>query len=117
MGANPQWEDVLAAVEADVARTEEMFRPATDPVRPLAPADFQLPAGYLDLPRLEDMPDVPDELFARIRDLQLRITSLQLQLTAELADLRAVRSGPLSRAGRAPVLASAAQAQFLDCTA
>lgn len=105
MSANQAWDEVLASVEADVARTEELLaREAAaasgDPAaRYLAPAQWQLPAPAPVLPALDVMPAVPVELRERIRELQERIVGLQAELAGELARARAAQHGPLARVG------------------
>jgi hypothetical protein len=96
MAPSETWDEVLAAVEADVARTEELLtqEPAApvDPV--LAPAQWRLPVTGPELPPLEQMPAVPEELRERIRELRVRIVALQVQLATELRAARAAGSAP-----------------------
>lgn len=118
MTTNQAWEEVLAAVEADVRRTEELLaddaRAAAEPaVSYLAPAQWQLPMHGPELPPLEQMPAIPAELRERIRELRLRIVALQIELSTELAELRSAQVGPIARAASRR-LAAAPQARFFD---
>ena len=69
------WEQVLAAVEADAARTARLLS-SSEPVELGEPPV---------LPALGDMPSVPEELRERITALRDRIAELQDELRAELA--------------------------------
>jgi len=98
------WEAVLAAVEADVRRTESLL--ATKPpavaaasAPALAPAELMLPATEEPvLPPLAQMPPVPPELVERITELRSRIVELTADLERCLAAARrrdALASRPL----------------------
>jgi hypothetical protein len=94
------WEQVLAAVEADAARTARLLS-STEPVELGEPPV---------LPALADMPAVPDALRERITGLRDRIAELQAELAAELA--AAVHAGhalPLLAAATPP-----AAPQYVD---
>lgn len=122
---NQAWAEVLAAVEADIERTEELL--ARDsaavgvvdpPARYVAPAQWQLPPQGPELPPLEQMPDVPAELSGRIHDLRLRIVALQIELSREMAQVRSLQQGPIARAAaRRPTPVSAGPARFFDSRA
>lgn len=120
MAGSRAWDEVLAAVEADVRRTEELLAQeraaaAVPPADYLAPAQWQLPPSTPELPPLDEMPAVPAELRDRIRDLRVRIVALQVELAHQLAELRAAQDGPVARAAaRRPVPSPAAPAQFFD---
>ena len=88
--AVPPWEQVLADVEADVRRTEDLLDERAGDHLPtrLGPAALQLPLAAPTLPPIETMPAVPPELADRITQLRLRMIALQAQLGAELAALR-----------------------------
>jgi hypothetical protein len=120
---NQSWDEVLAAVEADVARTEELLaaeraeRAAAADARVdyLAPAQWQLPVSGPELPPVDTMPAVPAELRERIHDLRVRIIALQVELAHELATLRAAQAGPIARAAaRRAAPMSSAPARFFD---
>lgn len=120
MAPSQSWDEVLAAVEADVRRTEELLaqeraETAAPPTGYLAPAQWQLPTTGPELPPLDQMPAIPAELRDRIRELRVRIVALQVELTHELAELRAAQSGPVARAaaGRA-IPTPPAPARFFD---
>lgn len=68
------WEQVLAAVEADAARTASLLS---------APEPVELGDAPV-LPALADMPAIPEELRERITALRDRIAELQSELRAEL---------------------------------
>lgn len=113
VAANQSWEEVLAAVEADVERTENLL--SGEPDRYLAPAQWQLPEQHPDLPPLDEMPAVPEELRDRIHELRVRIVALQVELATELASVRASRSGPLARAAALrPAPPVPADARYVD---
>lgn len=91
------WERVLAAVEADARRTEallqtppEEFAARSDELDaaslPGLPADWLLPM-ISNLPPLETMPPVPEELSDRILELRAQIIDLQDQLATALRDI------------------------------
>jgi hypothetical protein len=91
------WERVLAAVEADARRAEallqtppEEFVEHTDQLTeaslPGLPADWLLPTAT-NLPPLETMPPVPEELSDRILELRAQILALQDELAAALRDI------------------------------
>jgi hypothetical protein len=94
------WERVLAAVEADALRAEALLRApgaSFEPSLPLppdmdeggrdhadpVPADWKLPSA-VELPPLESMPPVPEELSERILALRSQIIELQAQLSAAM---------------------------------
>ena len=87
--APDSWEAVLAAVEADLHRTEQLLGPSVIPGPPaLTPAELMLPADGPLLPPLEHMPAVPPELVGRIKELRARIVELQADLERCLAAAR-----------------------------
>lgn len=87
--APDSWEAVLAAVEADLHRTQQLLGPAEVTTTPaLAPAELMLPADGPVLPPLEHMPPVPPELVERITELRARIVELQGDLSRCLAAAR-----------------------------
>lgn len=86
MGANAEWEQVLASVEAEARHTAELLHlnqePGTSP-----PAEaWSLPSAVL--PPLADMPEVPAELRERIEQLRSRIDALRTELADALRDWR-----------------------------
>jgi hypothetical protein len=102
----PTWDDVLAQVEDDVARTEALLSAAAVAARPaatsgdevtLAPAETMLPSDVLapfvatgpDLPAISSMPPIPPELLDRIVALRSRIQALRMEIATELTQLRA----------------------------
>jgi uncharacterized small protein (DUF1192 family) len=116
MTAVQSWEQVLAAVEDDVARTEAQLEAerAAVPAPVADPASWRLPEGP-ELPALDAMPAVPAELADRIRDLRDRITGLQAELAGELATLRAARPArPARPAPRITGFAAPSPAHFVD---
>jgi hypothetical protein len=84
------WEAVLAAVEADVNRTEQLLGPTvTQPAPALAPAELMLPVAEDPvLPPFAQMPPVPPELVERITELRARIVELRADLERCLAAAR-----------------------------
>jgi hypothetical protein len=96
--ATTSWEAVLAAVEADVRRTESLLGARGEWSAPVAgaPAEAMLPTparphvevSWAELPSFEQMPPVPPELADRIRALRADIVSLQAEITAEMAAWR-----------------------------
>jgi len=87
--APDSWDAVLAAVEADLHRTEQLLGPSVIACPPaLAPAELMLPADGPVLPPLEHMPAVPPELVGRIKELRARIVELQADLERCLAAAR-----------------------------
>ncbi|WP_375492572.1 hypothetical protein [uncultured Jatrophihabitans sp.] len=84
----PSWADVLAEVEADVARSESMFSTASGSAvrdtREFAAAEMMFPGAGPLLPDPVTMPPVPAELAARIDALRSRITSLSDELKQAL---------------------------------
>jgi len=87
--APDSWDAVLAAVEADLHRTEQLLGPSVIPGPPaLTPAELMLPADGPLLPPLEHMPAVPPELVGRIKELRARIVELQADLERCLAAAR-----------------------------
>lgn len=110
--APDSWEAVLAAVEADLRRTERLLGPSvTVPPPALTPAELMLPADGPVLPPLELMPPVPADLIDHIKELQTRIGELQADLERCLAAARRPDHSP-SR----PLLAAPAveYAHFVD---
>ena len=114
------WEAVLAAVEADLHRTEQLLGPSVVAHVPaLAPAELMLPADGPELPAFEHMPPVPPELADRIKELRARIIELQADLERCLAVARRADHPALNPfrhgAGR-PLLGSAVDQQphFVD---
>ena len=87
--APDSWEAVLAAVEADLHRTEQLLGPSVVACTPaLTPAELMLPVDGPALPPLEQMPPVPAELVGRIKELRARIVELQADLGRCLAAAR-----------------------------
>lgn len=109
------WERVLAAVEADARRAEALLNA---PVESFAherqeggdeehrdtganghdaalPVDWMLPTGT-DLPPLEAMPPIPEELSDRILELRSQIMALQTELTAALRDIPRIQNRKLA---------------------
>jgi hypothetical protein len=87
--APDSWEAVLAAVEADLHRTQQLLGPTVVASAPaLTPAELMLPAEGPVLPPLEHMPPVPPELIGRITELRARILELQADLERCLAAAR-----------------------------
>lgn len=86
MGAEPvspqSWEDVLAAVEADVVRSEALVASAADVDAPLDLAG----TAALVLPPLAAMPPVPEHLRERVGRLRDRIRDLEAELAATLRE-------------------------------
>jgi hypothetical protein len=89
------WERVLAAVEADARRAEAILQaPAEEFIQEPMDGDAEsaptgLPAEWLlptsvELPPLESMPPVPQELSERILGLREQIRQLQEQLAAAM---------------------------------
>jgi hypothetical protein len=89
-GGTEAWEAVLAAVEADVCRTEAIFHPAASAsTTALTPAETMLPLPEPPpLPSLGQMPPVPPELLERITELKSRIDELRSELETCLAAAR-----------------------------
>jgi hypothetical protein len=96
----PTWEEVLADVEADVARTEALVRNVTTPagelrLTPLSPAEMMLPAPPAPrLPDLAVMPRVPVELLQRVNTLRERIADVGRELMAALEDVSVYLAAP-----------------------
>lgn len=98
-GNAQEWEQVLAAIEADARRTELLLQAAPEQLLPggasIVDADDQphgVPAEWLvpvtsELPALESMPPVPEELSERILDLRGEIIRLQSELAAAMRDI------------------------------
>jgi hypothetical protein len=86
----PSWEEVLAAVEEDVRRTEELLTATALPDIDGAQSFMTLanaprpPVGAGELPRLDDMPAVPYDLLGRIEALRTRVASAQHDVQASL---------------------------------
>ena len=112
------WEAVLAAVEADVRRTEELVRPAApSPASSLAPAEIMLPVADVlteppPLPPLDRMPPVPLELVERITALRGRIEELRGELERCLAEARQQSEAITARRPIASLTAE--RPQFVD---
>jgi hypothetical protein len=113
------WQSVLAAVEADLQRTQTLLASARPNVAIGAPAETMLPsphptgeAHWAELPAFEDMPPVPPELAERIRTLRVSIVALQAEIAAEMAAWRASYAArPREQAGPN---AAARPALFVD---
>jgi len=96
----PSWEQVLAAVEDDARRTAELLR--SDALTPAAPdgaggvpGDWFVPGlDWGELPPIEQMPAVPEELRERIVALQGQLQSLQDEISAELDAYRSRFAAP-----------------------
>jgi hypothetical protein len=112
-GEPGSWEAVLAAVEADLDRTEQLLAPSPAPATAaLTPAEVMLPVGDEPfLPPLDRMPPVPRELAGRITELSNRIAVLSAELERCLAAARRIDRTPPHA-----VLAAAIerQPQFID---
>jgi hypothetical protein len=90
------WSDVLAAVEADMLRVQQLIAASPESSPSLdaagAPAQAMLPttfrqyseATWATLPATEDMPPVPPELTERIHDLRAQIVALQAEIKSEM---------------------------------
>jgi hypothetical protein len=90
------WSDVLAAVEADMLRVQQLIAASPESVHSHdsagAPAQAMLPATFRQyseatwatLPAVEAMPPVPPELTRRIHDLRAQIVALQAEIKAEM---------------------------------
>jgi hypothetical protein len=104
---------VLAAVEADLHRTEQLLAPSlVTSAHALTPAELMLPAGEDPvLPPLDQMPPVPPELADRITELSNRIAVLSADLERCLAAARR-----WDRSTARPLLATPAEEQphFID---
>jgi hypothetical protein len=90
------WTAVLADVEADIRRTEQLLAAPAAPLQSLgAPAEVT----WAELPAFQSMPAVPAELAERIHQLRAQIVALQAEIKAEMAQWRAScaarRPGPL----------------------
>ncbi|MDT4932868.1 MAG: hypothetical protein QOK11_760 [Pseudonocardiales bacterium] len=86
MAANPEWEQVLTAVEADAQRAAELLYGS---IGSGAPAEALLPSALL--PPLSEMPAVPAHLRARIEYLRSRIDELRGELSDALRDWQPAR--------------------------
>lgn len=96
------WEQVLAAVEADAARTARLLSGGS-------PGELGEPPV---LPALADMPAVPEELRERITALRDRISELQGELAYAL---RVAQANALPAVVAAPPASGAVPvAQFID---
>jgi hypothetical protein len=114
--ASNSWSAVLAAVESDMRRTEQMLAtpthqpPAAD--AGLAPAQATLPSpfrqyaavAWAELPAPDDMPPVPPEMVERIHVLRVQIVALQAEIKSEMALWRA--SSAANRPSTPPALNS-----------
>lgn len=105
--AGRTWDEVLAAVEADVQRAGELLLARAESV--VADPLSWLPADRV-LPALAEMPPVPAELCERIVSLRDRIRELQ----AELSDALAGRTPPLTPTFELSVAASSGVARYVD---
>jgi hypothetical protein len=122
LAAGASWAAVLAAVEADVRRAEQLLATPAEANAATAsagaPAEAMLPgtfrqfteAAWTELPAFEDMPPVPAELTQRIHLLRAEIVALQAEIKTEMAQWRA------SCATRRPNPTQAATAEsfFMD---
>jgi hypothetical protein len=86
MAGNPEWEQVLTAVEADAQRAAELLYGS---IGSGAPAEALLPSAVL--PPLSEMPAVPAHLRARIEYLRTRIDELRGELSDALRDWQPAR--------------------------
>ncbi len=116
--ADQTWEQVLAALEEDIRRTERTMRApveVSDAVLAAQPAPSQTrlpqPVPLPSMPPAYAMPPISPEVEERIRELRVRIVALQLQLRDELALLR---TSTLVTAPRLAPLADAGRPQFID---
>jgi hypothetical protein len=114
------WERVLAAVEADARRAEALLHTPAEAFIESAdanaateeaaaagpsglPAEWLLPAA-VELPSLDSMPPVPEELSERILALRAEIMRLQTELAAAIRTLpreqprRLVAAGAVTQA-------------------
>jgi hypothetical protein len=111
--APESWEAVLAAVEADLHRTEQLLAPSlVTSTQALTPAELMLPVGEDPvLPAFDQMPPVPPELAERITDLSNRIAVLSADLERCLAAARR-----WDRSTARPLLSAPAEEQphFID---
>lgn len=99
-GSAQAWERVLTAIEADTRRAEALLQAApedlvpdtapsigSDGDRPRGvPAEWLVPVAS-ELPPLDTMPPVPEELSDRILDLRGEIIRLQSELAAAMRDI------------------------------
>jgi hypothetical protein len=114
----PTWEEVLASVEADVERSEELMSSIQDTPgglsrSRLSPAELMLPAAGPTLPDPTRMPRVPTELADRIHALRDRIADLGREMTAALDEVGALLAQPAAvEIVRTP--APAPQPRFVD---
>jgi hypothetical protein len=96
-GSDPSsWDEVLAAVEADMLRTQQLLALSaestvtSDPAG--APAQEMLPATirqysqttWATLPGFDAMPPVPPALSERLHELRTQIVALQVEIKAEM---------------------------------
>jgi hypothetical protein len=117
--ALPSWDEVLAAVEADVERSEQLMStisetPGGVAFGQLSPAELMLPAAGPALPDPTVMPRVPSELAGRIHALRDRIAELGREMAATLDEVGVLLASPAATeiAIRTPV--PAPRPQCLD---
>lgn len=114
-GPNLAWERVLAAIEADTRKAAALLaepEPEPAPEAPdgddaertaRIPADWMLPVTPVSsdpltgLPKLSDMPPVPEELRERVERLQAEIDVVRAELIAALAKQRQIRVPHIGR--------------------
>jgi hypothetical protein len=103
VSAPADWETVLAEVEADVARTEDLLHTvrATDGtlrLDPLSPAETMLPTSQVRpspfLPDPATMPRVPEEMLVRIQALRSRLDEVGRELVSALEDVSVFLTAP-----------------------
>jgi hypothetical protein len=86
MAVNPEWEQVLTAVETDARQAAELLYGGIGSGRP---AEALLPSAVL--PPLSEMPAVPAHLRERIEYLRSRIDELRGELADALRDWQPAR--------------------------
>jgi hypothetical protein len=115
----PSWDEVLAAVEADVERSEQMLTaigaaPGGLAMGQLSPAELMLPAAGPMLPNPAVMPRVPNELAERIHALRDRIAELSREMSATLDEVGGLLATPAATELAVRPPAPAPRPQFVD---
>jgi hypothetical protein len=100
MSANQRWLRVLQVVDTETRRAEALLARARD-------ADATLPEDAFDagveLPPLEEMPPLPDELASDVQALRVRIAALQDGFGQAMQDWRPAPEFSPAPAPRQPV--------------
>jgi hypothetical protein len=115
----PSWDEVLAEVEADVERSEQLMTtisqtPGGLGLGQLSPAELMLPASGPALPNPALMPRVPSELAGRIHALRDRIAELSHEMAATLDEVGALLATPAAIELGVRMPAPAPRPQFVD---